>query len=124
MTRFRDRVGPATGTKPRTMQDILAIGRWAPDLLPALDERQKAKKRIGITVAAREARLRHAKAIIEVARNRERYGMGNLPEALRNDVRNCWACDDAFLAMREDTRYCSPACRQRAYRQRRAGELG
>jgi len=122
MTRFRDRAGPATGTSPRTMQDLLAISRWAPDLLPALDERQKAKKRIGITVAAREVRLRHAKAIIQVARNRERYVTGNLPEALRNDVRNCWACDDPFLAMREDTRYCSAACRQWAYRQRAGTE--
>lgn len=34
--------------------------------------------------------------------------------------RRCETCGDAFTAPRQDACYCSPACRQRAYRQRRA----
>lgn len=32
--------------------------------------------------------------------------------------RNCEGCGDSFVAARSDARYCSSACRQRAYRQR------
>jgi hypothetical protein len=32
--------------------------------------------------------------------------------------RSCEACGSAFDAVRSDQRYCSPACKQRAYRQR------
>ncbi len=39
-------------------------------------------------------------------------------EALRDDTRNfCTVCGSEFVG-RTDARYCSPACRQRAYRTR------
>ena len=34
--------------------------------------------------------------------------------------RRCGQCGDSFAAPRRDAAYCSPACRQRAYRQRQA----
>lgn len=40
-----------------------------------------------------------------------------LRRQLRAD-RKCEACGDTFTPPRSDARYCSPACRQRAYRQR------
>ncbi|MGO9181394.1 MAG: hypothetical protein ACLQHS_19385 [Candidatus Limnocylindrales bacterium] len=114
MTRFRDRAGAATGIAPRTLQDIVAVSKWAPDLMPALDE-----QRMAVTVAAGDARLRPSRAVIEVAPNRERYSMGNLPEPLQRDVRECAGRGEPFLAMRDDARYCSAGCRQWAYRQRK-----
>lgn len=35
--------------------------------------------------------------------------------------RECAACGSTFTPSRADARYCSPACRQRAYRARRSG---
>lgn len=35
------------------------------------------------------------------------------------DSRSCQQCDATFIPSRSDARYCSPACRQRAYRQRK-----
>jgi hypothetical protein len=34
--------------------------------------------------------------------------------------RTCTQCEQTFTSTRGDARYCSPACRQRAYRRRRA----
>jgi hypothetical protein len=47
------------------------------------------------------------------ARNRRRATVAAI---LRR--RRCLACNEAFAAPRSDARYCSSACRQRAYRQR------
>ena len=33
--------------------------------------------------------------------------------------KTCPVCENIFLSRREDAVYCSPACRQKAYRQRR-----
>ena len=121
VTRFRDKAARAAGTSPRTMQNIVAIGKWAPDLLPALDERHKAGKKIGITAAAGEARQRRWAAIVESVRFPERYASGELAQVLRADERACRVCGQPFWAWREDARYCSAAHRQKAYRQRRAG---
>lgn len=33
-------------------------------------------------------------------------------------TRHCTTCGDPFVALRSDARYCSPRCRQKAYRQR------
>ena len=36
----------------------------------------------------------------------------------------CLVCGESFTPKRQDGRYCSNACRQDAYRQRKAGRLG
>jgi hypothetical protein len=46
----------------------------------------------------------------------DRGGWHQLPERVWDLY--CAACGSAFTASRWDARYCSPACRQRAYRQR------
>jgi hypothetical protein len=40
----------------------------------------------------------------------------------RHRQKRCAMCRNPFAATRRDSRYCSPACRQRAYRQRRGAE--
>jgi hypothetical protein len=47
-----------------------------------------------------------------------------LQKARRSAARHltCATCKTTFTPARADGRYCSPACRQRAYRQRRASE--
>lgn len=37
------------------------------------------------------------------------------------ESRRCVVCGDPFTPPRADGRYCSPACRQKAYRRRKAG---
>jgi hypothetical protein len=39
---------------------------------------------------------------------------------VRHDERECEQCGETFTATRRDARYCSGACRQRAYRARRS----
>lgn len=40
-------------------------------------------------------------------------------QAARGDLtRHCEVCHEEFTPQRADARYCSPACRQRAYRER------
>lgn len=51
-------------------------------------------------------------------------GKGFDPRPRKNPTRSeleCDGCGQTFSAIRSDARYCSSACRQRAYRQRRAG---
>lgn len=52
---------------------------------------------------------------------------GEATRAARRDrtsdrqARPCQTCGDSFTPPRDDARYCSPACRQKSYRQRRNG---
>lgn len=42
--------------------------------------------------------------------------------ALRDGTtRNCEGCGESFTPARSDAKYCSPACKQKAYRARMAG---
>jgi hypothetical protein len=43
--------------------------------------------------------------------------------AVRHEPRACDVCGETFTPRRADARYCSPACRQRAYRKRRKAAL-
>ena len=43
------------------------------------------------------------------------------PSIKRNLPKECDACGKAFTAPRSDTKFCSAACKQKAYRARQAG---
>ena len=46
-----------------------------------------------------------------------------LATRVQHDDRTCEVCEETFTPKRKDARFCSSACRQDAYRQRKAGRL-
>ncbi len=51
---------------------------------------------------------------------RDHYNNVQREKRLRNRQKECDGCSKAFTAPRSDTKFCSTACKQKAYRQRQA----
>ena len=49
---------------------------------------------------------------------RDHYSKVQRQKRLKNRQKNCNQCGKAFTAPRSDTKFCSAACKQKAYRQR------
>lgn len=56
----------------------------------------------------------------ENAKRRERYARRRAWQRMRQPAVTCQSCGEECRPNRRDAKYCSPACRQRALRQRRA----
>jgi hypothetical protein len=88
-------------------------------LTPDLDERVREPLLESLALLSErvdEARRRLGAEAAQLAFTQE-----GQPETLdRGDHRACAFCGQPFIGVRSDARYCSSACRQRAYRQRTA----
>jgi NADH pyrophosphatase NudC (nudix superfamily) len=89
-----------------------------------------ASSRNALTSEERDALLRRAEDAVDVVDGRlVAADGGELDRELIREWQTwhqahlftCGGCGGAFYSRREDTKFCSNACRQRAYRERRAG---
>jgi len=82
----------------------------------------------GVVNRVSEARLERGWRHVFCSRDCERRYFQDRQRRIRRRTldldKTCDGCTEPFTAARSDARYCSPACRQRAYRLRaEAGEL-
>src|SRR5690606_4489879 len=67
------------------------------------------------------ARVRRYRAVCSQRRYVRYQSSTRAAQRADDRLRDCQTCGERFTPPRSDGRYCSPACRQKAYRRRRGG---